>query len=332
MNLYKKKFPNRAFEDRVVDILRLSPQEWSNFQNTARHFLGKIDFHDNLPEHPRKKVLPSSLQIIDNVDSSNTLAALMHVEHAAHKDPNRDFHKGGGLYETGTSILSSLWNLIGLGPEFDSLWETLGWSKPKNRETPLDRYYAAIVDESYKKVEKRRDNVGHWLRLPRFDNKKISAWLDRDEKRVHVAVKGTSDASDVVSDLHILTNNTSGHEKEVRDMLIDVVTRYGNNYTYDVSGHSLGALEVMNVLGEDNPLLNKYERASLFNPGLTPTHALSRAKEAVKDDRFHFFLNSGDILSNGFVTLLGEESNVAWADPSHSLTGNHGLAQWKGDV
>ena len=131
MNLYKKRFPKKEFEDRVIDILRLSPQEWSNFQNTARHFLGKINFHDNLPEHPSKKVLPSSLHIIDTVDSSNTLAAMMHVEHAAHIDVHRDFHKGGGLYETGTSILSSLWNLIGLGPELRPRSRFFGPGRPE---------------------------------------------------------------------------------------------------------------------------------------------------------------------------------------------------------
>ena len=105
MNLYTKRFPNRTFDDRVIDILRLNPQEWSNFTNTARHFLGEIDFHDKLPRHPREKVLPSSLKTIRDVDSQGTLSALMHIEHAAHKDPKKNFHKGGGLYEAGTSIL-----------------------------------------------------------------------------------------------------------------------------------------------------------------------------------------------------------------------------------
>ena len=313
-------------------MLRLNPTEWSNFKNTARHFLGEVDFHERLPKYPREKVLPSSLKTIRDVDSQGTLAALMHIEHAAHKDPKMDFHKGGGLYETGSSILHSLWNLIGLGPEFDSLFQSLGWSKPKNRETEFDKLLAACISESYKTIDDRAGSIGDWVRLPRFDNDKLSVWLDRDERRVHVALKGTSTASDVISDFHILGDNTSGHEHEIREMLRDVIIRYGNNYSYDVSGHSLGATELMNVFQEDDALLNKYDRISLFNPGITPTHSLDNAKEAVGDERFHFFLNSGDIISNGFVSIVQEDSNVAWSDPTHSLTGNHGLGQWKGDV
>ena len=293
-------------------------------------------FHDSIPTTPPTKLLPSSLREIRDAPDKNTLAALLHVENAAHEDPEIEFHKGGGIREAASSIFNTLYNLVGLGPEFDQMFTNLGWKKPKKRETPLDRYYAKTVQESYLPPDKRDGQIGGgsnaWLRLPRFDTKKFSAWLDRDEKRVHVALKGTSSAEDVWSDLSLLASNRSGHEKEIRDYLRDVVRAYGLNYTYDVSSHSLGAAELVNVFSEDEHQLNKFERINIFNPGTSSIANLDAAKHAVSDPRFHIFLNSGDILSNTYVSLLKPESNVAWGTASHNPAYNHSLGQWVGDV
>jgi hypothetical protein len=336
MNLYKRPFPKKPFQDTVIDVLRLNENEWANFKGVASHYLGEKTFHDSIPRKPPQKLLPSALREVRDVDSQNTLAALLHVEHAAHQDPTLEYHKGGGLLETANSIFSTLYNLVGFGPEFDSMFERMGWKAPKKRETPLDRYYAKTVQESYLAPDKRDGQIGGgpnaWLRLPRFDNNKFSVWLDREEKRVHVALKGTSTGADVLSDIRILGTNRSGHEKEIRDYLRDVVRAYGNNYTYDVSAHSLGGAELVNVFQEDEHQLNKYERINIFNPGTTPTHNLDAAKHAVKDPRFHIFLNSGDILSNTYASLINSDSNVAWADASHNPAWNHGMDQWVGDV
>ena len=115
-------------------------------------------------------------------------------------------------------------------------------------------------------------------------------------------------------------------------MLRHITVSYGNNYTYDVSGHSLGATEIMNVMLEDDFALDKYDEIRLFNPGITPTHSLDNAKEAIKDDRVHLFLNTGDLVSNAMASLVGDDTHVAWGKPSHSFTHNHGLDQWVQDV
>jgi len=336
MNLYKKRFPKKSFEHIVLDVLRLDETQWAHFKGVSRHWLGEEVFHDQVPSKPKNKLLPSSLREIRDVDSKNTLAALLHVENAAHNDPSKEYHRGGGLLEATSSIFSTLYNLVGFGPEFDKLFENIGWKAPKNRETPLDRYYAKAVQESYKSIDNRDDSIGGgsnmWVRLPRFDNKKFSVWLDREEKRVHVALKGTTTAADVWSDIKLLGSNRSGHEKEIRDYLIDVTRAYGLNYTYDVSAHSLGAAELVNVFQEDQPQLNKYELINIFNPGTSSVANLDAAKHAVKDPRFKIFLNSGDILSNTYVSLINSDSNVAWGDASHNPSYNHGIQQWVGDV
>jgi len=333
MNLYKKPFPKRTFDESVIDVLRLSEAQWAQYQNVARHYLGERHFHDQIPKLPPGKLLRSSLETIRDVDSKNTLAGLLHVEHAAHIDPNINFHKGGGLWETSRSIFSGLWSLIGFGPEFDRMYESLPFVKPKNRETPYDRYLAKIVDESYQPIDKRNGKVGHWIRLPEFDTRKFSVWEDPQEKRIHVALKGTTaHQADIWSDIHILANNKSGHEGEIKQYLQDVVTKLGDTYTYDASGHSLGGTELINVFTQDDALLDKYDRVSVFTPGITPTHSLGNVKEALGEDKFHFFLNTGDILSNAVVSLVTHDSNVAYGDPTHSIGHNHGLDQFIGDV
>ena len=142
MNLYKKRFPKKSFEDSVVDVLRLNQGEWDNVKQTARHWLGEVNFHEHLPRHPKNKLLPSALRTVRDVDSPQTLAGLMHMENSAHQDHTIEFNRGGGIGETVTSVLSTLWNLIGWGPEFNSLFQTLGWTKPATKLTDLDRQYA----------------------------------------------------------------------------------------------------------------------------------------------------------------------------------------------
>jgi hypothetical protein len=328
-NLYKKRFPKRSFQDTVFDVLRLNDEQWNQLKGIANHYLGDETFHPSIPRYPPTKLLPSSLRQIRDIDHPTTLASLLHVEDKAHHDPTKEFNRGGGLLETTSSLFSTLWNLVGFGPEFKSMFDYFGWTTPSKKETPLDRQYAQIVQESYKSIDKRADNVDDWLRLPRFDNDRFSAWVQRDEKIVHVALKGTSTISDVFSDLSIIGSNHSGHEKEVRDYLRDVVRAYGHNYTYDVSAHSLGGAELVNVFNEDDSQLNKYDRINVFNPGSTPTHNLSAAKDAIKDERFHFFLNSGDLLSNTYGSLIPSGfENVVWGSASHNPMYNHSLGQW----
>ena len=117
-NLYKRRFPKRNFHQRVTDVLRLSENQFGQLQGASKQFLGESVLVPNL-KRPRNKLLPSSLRTIRDLDHPGTLATLMHMEQLAHNDPEKDYHAGGGLTETTTSLLSSLWNTIGLGPEFN---------------------------------------------------------------------------------------------------------------------------------------------------------------------------------------------------------------------
>ena len=334
-NLYKKEYKAKSVHDMAVTLLRLSPDQFADFQKMAGHYLGGEKYHESLPQYPRNKVLPSSFQEIKD-NNQSTLAGLLHIEDSAHKAPNIEFHKGGGLGDAINSVFGALWNTIGLGPEFNAWHDPIDEEHHIERHSPKDSYYAKTVQQSYESIDDRIDRIGGgvnaWYREPELDTKAFSTWVDKDNSVVHVGLKGTSSAKDILSDIHVMATNTSGQEGKIQQYLENVIDHYGDGYTFDVSGHSLGGTELINVFQHDNAKLNKYEVINVFNPGVMPTHNLGNAKEAVEDARFHFFLNSGDIVSNTFIGLVNDETHVAWGEPSHNPSYNHGIGQWVGDV
>ena len=325
-NLYKQPFVDKVFHDTVVNVLRLTPEQYKQFQNVSQHFLGEKVLDKNLPRYPDRQLLHSSLQTIRDNDKS-TLAALLHVEDYAHASREHDFNRGGGLFETSNSIFKGLWNLIGLGPEFDSFFDWMDWNSPKQHETQEDREYAKMVQESYK--AKRKSHIGEWQRIPKFDTKKSSTWFDEDENLVNVALKGTSSFNDLVQDLSIVATNRSRNEEETTKYLRRVAEEYPDS-TLVASGHSLSSNQLFNIFSKPDSTLDRYTRANLFLPAVTPTHNLANAKNAAeKSDRFWLFLNSGDMLSNTFVSLLpSDRENVIWGKPHHSPAYNHSIGQW----
>ena len=102
-NLYRKKMPKRTFHQSVVDLLRLSPEQFDEFQTLAKQHLGEDTLHEGIPR-PKNKILPSTWRTIADVDSPNTLAAMIHAERGAHNDHTNNFHEGGGLWEGAYSL------------------------------------------------------------------------------------------------------------------------------------------------------------------------------------------------------------------------------------
>jgi len=325
-NLYKKRFPRRSTHQRITDLLRMSEQQFGQFQGVASQFLGESVLHPNI-KLPKNKLLPSSLHTIKNLDHPGTLAALIHMQQLAHNDPQKDFHEGGGLLETSTSLLSALWNTAGLGPEFNDWFGFYDYDSPENKISKEDQEFAEIIQQSYKDKDERISEIGDWVRDASIGNDKFSVWVDQHDDRVHVALRGTKlNMQDIGSDLHILYNNKSGNEQEIYEYLREVQDKYPNA-ELDASGHSLGANQLVNVFEENEDL--HYDRVNLFSPGTNPMWALDDSKEAVKDERFFFYLNSGDVISNTFISLLpSEREHVYWSKPTHNPLTNHGVAQW----
>jgi hypothetical protein len=326
-NLYKTPFPEKNFEDTVMNVLRLTPKQYEQFQGVARHYLGEQTFHEALPRYPKHQLLRSSLETVRDTAHPSTLASLLHVEDFAHHSREHDFNRGGGLLETANSLFSGLWNMIGLGPELDSFYDWMGWNPPKIKVTELDHQFAEIVQQSYN--NKRAPEIGDWERVVDLDTGKFTTWQDESNQNVHVALKGTTGFSDVLNDLAILVTNRTVNEGEIRKYLTDVAERFPDS-KLTASAHSLGSNQLLNVFANPDDTLDRYSRVNLFAPGVTPTHNLINARYVAQHpERFYLYLNTGDMVSNTFVSLIpSNRENTYFSKPHHSPSYNHSLGQW----
>lgn len=310
-------------------MLRISPDQFTQFQQLANQFNGKGVLHEKI-KLPKNKILPDTWTTLGNVDSPSTLAALIHMERSAHNDPKSHFHEGGGLWEGASSIFNSLWNTVGWGPEFQSWFGSFDYDASQNKPTKLDNQYAQILQQSYKAIDERDEQVGEWIRDDLLDTDKYSVWVDEGDKEVHVSIRGTKlNMDDIVSDIHVIFNNTSGNADELVTFLEKVADKYGD-YALDASAHSLGGSELLEA-GVQNPDLG-FDRYNLFNPGHNPLWGLGNAQQAIDNDKFYWYLNSGDILSNTFASMVDDNTHVTWSKPGHSPLDNHGVQQWVGDT
>ena len=326
-NLYKRKIPKRNFHETAVDVLRMNNEQFDQFKSVAEHYRGGAIIHDRFPKVPDRKLLPSTLDTIQDLSSPSELATMMHMERLAHEDHSKEFHKGGGLLDATQSIFSVLWQNLGLGPTFNKWFGHFDYDSPENKVD--DPRYAQIIQQSYKKKDERDDSVGDWVRDKALGTDEFSVWVDKDDQEAHVALRGTkANTKDLLADMKIIATNKSGNADHT-SLFLEAVERKYPNYKLDVSGHSLGGDTLLNVFNDKDHNLH-YERVNLFNPGTSPIADLDGAKEAIDDDKFHFYLNSGDMLSNTFASVLPSgRKNVYWAKPkAFSPIANHGIQQW----
>ena len=159
-------------------------------------------------------------------------------------------------------------------------------------------------------------------------------YYDPDENTVHIGVRGTKlNAQDLTSDLHIVAGNRSGHEEEVAEQILNAMSQFDEQAKFEVSGHSLGGLEVMNIFmdSDRDELLNRVGEVNLYNPGLSPIYATDTAQQAAIDPRMHLYLNTGDLISNTMAGFVTDESDVHWGHATNNPLTNHSLAQWEGE-
>jgi hypothetical protein len=321
-NLYKKRFPKRTKHEAVVDVLRMSDAQFAQFQAAARQLAGGPLFHKKL-RAPRKKILPSSYKHLHEVDSTSTLATLIGMQQHAHTDSSKEYHSGGGLQEGASSVMSALWNLIGLGPEFESWFGHYDYEAPENKITKEQSDYAKLIQQSYKPQEERQDTIGDWTRVESLDTDKFTTWVN--DENTHVALRGTQlNASDVMSDISILLSNQSSSADEVFEYLKEVREKYPEAHL-SASAHSLGATQLMEAAGQELDVNDYY----LFNPG---HNAMLDVGTAESNEKLHYFLNTGDLVSNGTITNLAEGSDITYSKPTHNPLTNHSISQWIEDV
>ena len=327
-NLYKKSFPQRSERETHFDILRMSDYQFEQFQKTAHHFNPYNDYFYTDLQAPKSKLLPSSLESIATLDNRSTLVPLMAMEKGAHTNSKSDFHRGGGLYDTVVALFKVLWSLVGVEERFNHWFEFFKYQPQSTKITKFEKECARLVAETYMTpADHRFETVGRWIRIPEFDTEHFSAWVDEENRTVHIAVSGTRlTTNDMWADYALLVGRETGTLDELEQYFTRVTDMY-KGYLFECSAHSLGCAKVIELLY--HKIKPEISAVFLFNAPLSPLYDKDQVKFVVADNRFRFYLNTADPISNFYTTVIpADREHVTWGVPKTDPLKNHSIEQW----
>ena len=102
---YRKKYKTASHDDASTILKNLTPVQFRQLQEIAKHGLGMHTmFRELLSEHPKKKVKPSSFAQFANAQSPEEVVHGMHIEKEGHSDHTSETHMGGGLREAYNAV------------------------------------------------------------------------------------------------------------------------------------------------------------------------------------------------------------------------------------
>ena len=128
-----------------------------------------------------------------------------------------------------------------------------GNAKPGGAQlSPEESELKTMNEESYKKPEDRKDNVGGYHLDRSASNDEYAAYVNDSEKKVRHIHRGTASMSDVLDDVSVLVGNdrNTGKMKRHSKYFAETSQKY-SGYSGSHSGHSLGGL-VARRLGKDS--------------------------------------------------------------------------------
>ena len=312
---------------------KLQQKEWKGFNSHSHlvHFLTKTrrDDHrwhsvaintarDFLEERkvPQYIIKRNDLRKIRDHTPHVLAGELMHELRRG----QRDGKVGGGLAEAFTSVFSEAKHLLGI----DALQNWVGLGPTSAEMTDKDRNVAAAVQQSYRNIEDRRGAVGHFTRLPEYDTDRIAVWRQPGGQML-VTVHGTTlNWDDIKDDAEIL----AGAEVRSSELTTLLNEFHDNGIRYDVAGHSLATQFITNAVRDGQA--ENADGIYLFNPASSPFQNTSYLHENANDPRFTYYMNQGDMVSNGLYQQLSDEStkNVRLGPYRWDPISSHMIGQW----
>lgn len=196
----------------------------------------------------------------------------------------------------------------------------------KNEISEEHRFYGLFSESSY------QDDPEDFLRnnLDSFDYRRdeelssdeIDFWVNEERKHTITSVRGTKVASDLTPDLHILLGRgkESTRYKRNKKSFQAIRKKYGEHFSYDVTGHSLGGY-IAQGLGTD--LRDDVDHVYSFNPGSSPLEAAGNVlKEKTDNSHIHTVWVSGDPIS-----AFGRDysHNVTVYEPQNGVSNPHSI-------
>ena len=171
-----------------------------------------------------------------------------------------------------------------------------------NNNSAFSHYFLPILmlEESYKDIGTRNKFLGKEGMFDlKYETKDLVFY--RDYMNVnHIAIKGTSNASDLYSDGFILFRggNTSAILGDVENQWIDLMNKYPDE-KFNVYGHSLGASR-SSILLDQFP--DKINGVIAFNMGRSPLGMVGWNQKPNQKKLLHYKI-TGDPISNGVAYL-----------------------------
>lgn len=337
MPRYRKseKKPDRPFKRRyktlkhkaLTHVLANIPQHiWEDVQKQAKTHKG------------RTKILPSSLQTIQDTKTPRQFNAKLAREEALHDDHTQEFHKGGGLGTAINSVFSSMWDLFTSTSGGAAVGQLFTNPEYGEEVTDLDRMNADVVQQAYNQDFSSRAHTMHgWVRVPKFDSPYVAVYFNPATNDVYCGVRGSISAEDwLVHDMGIVINQHPGEDlvNDVRQELVEIVKEFPDA-TLTLNSHSLGGALTTDVFlganAEDKTFLDDYDQLNYFNAGSSPMANLKPIQEMLTDGRVKLFINKSDLVSQTYNQERHDDTRVSFAEASWNPLVSHGMSQWSSD-
>ena len=198
-----------------------------------------------------------------------------------HQGEEEGSYKGSGIPEAINTIAHTALNLTGL----PKLKEVLFGEADHKQITDEQRLFAKALQDTYKPINERKENIGKLKRLSQFDNDRYSVY-DEGNGQLLVTIHGTKmNLSDLKDDAEILLGKTNVQDKAVTS-LFKVLDEH--NISFDVAGHSLGTEFIMNGLQKDEHV----DKIMLFNPASSGLQDSKLLNERANNPKYSYFINN----------------------------------------
>jgi hypothetical protein len=145
-----------------------------------------------------------------------------------------------------------------------------------------------LLNESYKKKGKTNDIDNTYILDKDLSTDKTKIYSNKYTNEIYMVNRGTSDASDVITDVKMLFGYKDKRFDEPRQILEQVKMKYPTS-TIDLIGHSLGA-KIAEEIGKDPSVKN----IITLNKPTTPKDLLFKTKS---NDKQYDIKTTGDIVS-----------------------------------
>ena len=309
----------RVFEssEHAIHFLTRTRRNDTNWQNvvvqTARDFLDER-------KTPPFRVQRNALRKLEQASPHHIARGLMHEFQHAQEEGER----GAGVMDALWAVLSEGKHLLGI----DKLQEWLGFGPKHIPLTDKETDVARAVRQSYKVPGERRKKVGTLERLPQYDTDRIAVWREKSGQLL-VTVHGTKlSVSDLADDAKIL----GGFEARSSELETLLEQLNSEGISYDLAGHSLGTQFITNAVRDG--VATGADDILLFNPASSAFQNQDYLTENANDDRYTYFVNQGDLVSQGLYQNMDRETmdNRVHIGPwRYDPLSAHNMNQWAPD-